>query len=318
MKRIFNYTFAVFLTVLFASCTHKELCFDHSHIVDLKVVIDWSHAPEASPATMSLYMYPVDGGEGFRFEFPDRKGGTIRIPIGEYRGFCINSDTEVIRYRNTDAFDTFELITRPTTSVMGLFNLGLTTSSTAPRAEGTEDEQVAFSPDPVWSDRVEGIVLTELNAPQTITLYPESAVCNYSVEIRNAENLKYVSGVGGSLSGLTEGYLPGIDGLGPDRVTVPFDADISLEDGLLTGAFRTFGHCYEMSIDHKLVIYAVMSDGNKRYYTFDVTDQVHNAPDQRNVHIIIDGLPLPKPITNGGGFHPEVDDWESIEIDITM
>lgn len=50
-----------------------------------------------------------------------------------------------------------------------------------------------------------------------------------------------------------------------------------------------------------MVFYAVMDDGNKYCYKggdrLDVTDQVHSAPDKRHVHIIIDGLGLPKPYT---------------------
>lgn len=51
---------------------------------------------------------------------------------------------------------------------------------------------------------------------------------------------------------------------------------------------------------------------------YDVTDQIHSAPDQRNVHIVLDGLPLPKPIVNGGGFQPSVDEWQSVDVDIEM
>ena len=47
-------------------------------------------------------------------------------------------------------------------------------------------------------------------------------------------------------------------------------------------------------------------------------NQIHSAPDQRNVHIVLDGLPLPKPIVNGGGFQPSVDEWQSVDVDIEM
>ena len=45
---------------------------------------------------------------------------------------------------------------------------------------------------------------------------------------------------------------------------------------------------------------------------------VDNAPDQRHVHIIIDGLDLPEPIENGSGFDPSVDDWEVVEGEIIL
>ena len=73
---------------------------------------------------------------------------------------------------------------------------------------------------------------------------------------------------------------------------------------------------------HKMVFYVVMDDGAKYCYkdseNLDVTEQVHNAPDFRHVHLIIDGLNLPDPIENGHGFDPSVDDWEIVEDDIIL
>ncbi|EYB12031.1 hypothetical protein M119_4821, partial [Bacteroides fragilis str. 3783N1-6] len=36
----------------FASCEHKDLCYEHSHAVKVKVVFDWSKAPGVTPETM--------------------------------------------------------------------------------------------------------------------------------------------------------------------------------------------------------------------------------------------------------------------------
>lgn len=106
------------------------------------------------------------------------------------------------------------------------------------------------------------------------------------------------------------------------RVTIPFDAAAGEgengEKSVVTGALLTFGHSPAVDKAHQLTVYAVLSDGSKWYYTYDVTGQIHSAPDPRNVHIVLDGLPLPKPITNGGGFQPEVEPWQPVEIDIEM
>lgn len=177
-------------------------------------------------------------------------------------------------------------------------------------------------PDMLWSDHAEGIGLNQETAAPTITLYPAVSVCRYTVEIRNAKNLKYVSGVGSSISGLAGGLLPGAgaDALTGERVTIPFDAvtgkDKDGEKTVITGGLLTFGH--KTGNNHTLTVYAVLTDGSKWYYTYDVTDQIHSAPDPRNVHIVLDGLPLPKPIVNGGGFQPEVEDWQTVPIDIEM
>ena len=98
MKKLFIYLFAALAV---ASCEHKDLCYDHSHTIDVEVVFDWRNASEAAPESMSLYLFPGDG-EALRYDFTGRDGGTIRVPIGKYEALCLNSDTENIVYRNTE------------------------------------------------------------------------------------------------------------------------------------------------------------------------------------------------------------------------
>ena len=86
----------------------------------------------------------------------------------------------------------------------------------------------------------------------------------------------------------------------------------------ITGQLLAFGHCPSVRNRHRLTVYAVLADQSRWYYTYDVTDQIHSAPNQRDVHIVFDGLPLPKPIVNGGGFQPTVEEWQEVPIDIEM
>lgn len=318
MKKIFHtVTMAAVLTAA-TSCEHKDLCYDHSHTVDVKVAFDWENAPGAAPASMSFYLFPAGGGEALRYDFTDCTGGTIRVPVGSYEALCLNSDTENINYRNTECRETFEVATRTTSLLGSLSGLGVR-SEGVPRPEGTESELVVLCPDMLWSDHAEGVVLTRLSTTQTITLYPQQSVSRYTVEIRNAENLKYVSGISGSLSSMAESLYPGVgcDATCERCVTVPFEVDISADKAAVTGGLFAFG-CPSARKTHTLTVYAVLSDESKWYYTYDVTDQIHSAPNQRDVHIVLDGLPLPKPIVNGGGFQPDVDEWQSEEIEIPM
>lgn len=68
MKKLFIYLFAALAV---ASCEHKDLCYDHSHTIDVEVVFDWRNASEAAPESMSLYLFPTNGGEALRYEFTD-------------------------------------------------------------------------------------------------------------------------------------------------------------------------------------------------------------------------------------------------------
>lgn len=317
MKKIFHAATAAAVLAAATSCEHKELCYDHSDAVDVEVVFDWCNAPDASPESMSLYLFPA-GGEALRYEFTDCRGGTIRVPVGSYEALCLNSDTENVTYRNAECRETFEVTTRTADLLSGLSVLGVL-SDGVPRVDGTESERVILPPDMLWSDYAESVELKPTAGTPTVTLSPEMSICRYTVEIRNAANLKYVSGISGSLSSMAESLYPGVgcDATCKTGATIPFDAAVSADKSTVTGELFAFG-CPSARKTHTLTVYAVLSDESKWYYTYDVTDQIHSAPDRRDVHIVLDGLPLPKPIVNGGGFQPDVDDWQSVNVDIEM
>ena len=129
-----------------------------------------------------------------------------------------------------------------------------------------------------------------------------------------------------SLSGMSGSVFCAAEQVRREYVTLPFEASAG-DDTTIEGEFHTFGH-YDADTDvtragddaeapHKLVLYVWLKDGSKYYYTFDVTDQVDEAPEKRRVHIVIDGLTLPEPIT-GGDMDVAVDDWIVVNEDITM
>lgn len=302
----------VFTALLFlSSCEHKDLQYDYSRTAELQVVFNWNKAPEAAPETMRLYLFPLDGGSPHTYEFTDYRGGRITVPAGRYKVLCVNSDTESVLYRNIDSFDSFEAYAPDGVLSVGTF--------LAPRPEGTSEERVAKSPDRLYSARLDDLTVELSKENQTVILYPELSVCRYRVEIRNVSNLQYVSsdGIAGSLSGMSGGLLVGRNELTSEVVTVPFGV---VSDGVSTlkADFLAFGQTGSAGPAHKLVIYVIMADGSKNYYTFDVTTQVDEAANPYDVHILLDGLSLPKPIVNGGGFRPEVDEWQNINIDVPM
>ena len=160
-----------------------------------------------------------------------------------------------------------------------------------------------------------------------LTLMPHEQVCYYTYEIRHVENLGGITQMCASLSGMSGSVFCAAEQVRREEVTLPFEASVG-DETTIEGEFLTFGH-YDADTDvtraegdaeetpHKLVLYVWLKDGSKYYYTFDVTDQVDNAPEKRRVHIVIDGLTLPEPIT-GGDMDVAVDDWIVVNEDITM
>lgn len=307
MKKLSFLYFGI-LVCLLASCEHKELCYDHSLAAELRMVFDWKYAPDARPASMRLYLFPETGGKSLLYEFGNHTGGKITVPAGRYRALCMNSDTEFILFRNTGRYENFEVY--------------LTNGSfprAVPRFENTGKQSVRSTPDKLWSDHTEFMeVFVDLKG-QTLTLYPKIAVRHYTVKIRNAENLESLASgeIFGSLTGMSGGLILGADRPTEEMSILPFDMK-SDGESTVTADFYTFGYPQASETTQNLVVYAVLGDGKKYSFTYDVTSKIHEARDPMNVHIDIDGLPIPKPIDREGGFTPDVDEWGVLEIEITM
>ncbi|MDE6399906.1 MAG: DUF5119 domain-containing protein, partial [Muribaculaceae bacterium] len=97
---------------LLTGCRQRELCYDHSHYSPVSIVFDWTQAPDAEPATMVVWFFPVDGGAGRRFEIipggDTSRGGSefntvLKVAPGSYRVICHNGETE----NNLEDGDTF-------------------------------------------------------------------------------------------------------------------------------------------------------------------------------------------------------------------
>lgn len=309
MRNLLRVVTVVF-TLLFFSCKHKDLCYENMFTANINVVFDWKKAPDADVETMRLYLFPLDGGKPLPYEFTDIRGGKITVPVGRYRALCINSDTDSLLFRNIDAYDTFEIY-----SPDGSMNAATYSAFQESRATSL---RVGSSPDRFYSDRLEDLYFKISKEDQTVVFYPDNLICRYRIEVRNVSNLQYVAPgfVTGGLSGMSEGVYVGQNKLKSESMVIPFEMT---SDGVSTlkTEFLTFGQ-HESTQTHKVAIYVVMPDGNDKLYMYDVTDQVHSAPNPRDVYIILDGLPLPKPIVNGGGFQPSVDNWEDVELDLPM
>lgn len=330
----------VALLTLLCSCEHKEFCYQHPHVQKIRLAFDWRDAPEANPKGMCVYFYPIDGGAPQRVDFRGTDGGEVELRNGEYRMMCYNNDTEGVLFNDTHDFDAHLGYTRKGSVLEPILG---NTAQYAPRASGTEQEPVVIVPDMMWGCTATEVKVTDQGVSyvcvpyeeagsrnrvtsveeHVITLYPHELTCTYTYEVRNVKNLKHASRMSGTLSGMSPSIYFGDESLGTECVTLPFE---SVSDGVstITGKFYTFGH-HEANLDpHRMTFYFIMDDGKKYVYGADrdehynVTEQVHAAPDRKHVHIVIDGLELPTPIENGNGFDVDVDDWVVVEEDIIM
>ena len=300
------------------SCNHKDLYEDLRYGARIDVVYDWRYAPDANPASMALFMYSDGSDAPVDFNFQNNTGGTIRIPFGNYIAVGFNND-------NTDwavieGHDVKEQVKIRTTEATVLEAAGLYSRS-LPRSADAADEPIVQSPGMLWTDRMDNVSLVVSNKRQTVTLFPEERVCHYTVDIYDIKNFNNLIGtrIDATISGMADGYHPGRETAGDNYVTMPFVLTPDTAAQSLHSEFLTFGETPAAEKSHNLSMYLVTADGSKWHYTADVTDQVADAPDPTHVHIILRGIDIPDSAhPSMGGVVPDVNDWQTVRIDLKM
>lgn len=291
------------VAVVLTGCEHKELCYDHSHDTEIEIRFKWSAAPDADPQTMVVNFFSLDGTHVDRREFTSRDGGIVKVDGGEYRLLFHNGEMENVK-EVVDNHDKYGLTTVEEALLAPMFrNL-----DTPPRPSSSAKEPVRSPAETVWAGRCEYVMIEHGKERQVVELYPEEVTARYTVEVVNVENLRDNLAISAALSGLSEQFNVSSGSAAGQSVTVPFTVERK-DSRTLEAHFLTFGHCPDNNVvPHILSIYT----SNKSYFNIDVTDQVHNAPDDKNIYIRIDGLKLP----DGEGKDDDllsVDPWDEVE-----
>lgn len=299
MMTISRIAAAVMLLSLW-SCIDRDLCYDHTHMMDVEVKFDWSKEPDASPSTMVVHFFSPDGRHYKRYEFTDKNGGKIRVEAGEYMLLFHNGEMEWVRERG-NSWDSYELYTLEE----GLLEPMSRDMPAPPRPSISADEPVRYAPETIWGGALEQAEVKQGSAPAVVTLTPEKATASYTVEVTDVKNLSENLDISAAISGMAESHSPAKGAPAGQRVTIPLPLERP-DNHTLTTRFVAFGHCPESETSHIFTIYT----SEKIYYNFDVTDQVHDAPDPTDIHIRLTGLTLP---TADSGMAPSVDDWDNID-----
>ncbi len=312
---------AVTMALLEEGCSQKNLNNDAPITIadKVQVVFDWSKAPDSEAATMIMYLYSEEH-DVMTYWFKNPKGDMIKSYGGKHTAICHSNDDPYSHHlRNQDSHDNFEIYTDNSTLLVGqgISTLGI------PRVEGTESEPLRATPSMIYGTNDREVDLKVTSFVQTLTLYPEELVCHYSVEFVNVANLKSADlRIDGTISSLAGGYYPGRMSPTAESVSHVFTLMADEELTSLRTEFLTFGLPDGPERTHKIGIYIALRNRSGNFYTFDVTDQVNNAPDPRHVDIKIYGLELPEipddPPPPDGGVKVEVDTWETIHFDLKV
>jgi len=306
--------FNLLLLAATATSCQKELCYDHNHTprTALHVNFDWSACPEAEPTEMSLMVF-TEGSQPVQIPFKGKEGGNLSLAEGSYGFIGYNNDTEL--ETKGKEWDEFE-IQSPVTE-LNSFSRMFATTRNIPKSRGTEDQPVIFEPDSLWTSAVSDVLVSESSWGQTVNMPMRSANITFDFEIDNIDNLDLVTELAATLSGMSGSWYPAQEMPSDDECIIPFPLEVTGES-TATGYMQSFGHCPNPDAPHQhfLVVYAEMNQASKYFYSVDVTDKVHEV--WNGGKIIIEKLPLPMPVTGGGGFEPGVDEWNEVHIEIDL
>ncbi len=306
MTRLMTVVMVAMLLLFGTSCEHKELCYNHSHFAKVRVVFDWEGvSQDERPEGMRVVFFPSSGeGETWTFDFPGGEDATVEVPGRNYHVVCYNYDVEGIVWENEDDYDTFK---------------ANTVSASSP-----EGEDMRLTTSRLYGDYIQSVSLpfTENDEEYLVSLAPRKQVCYYTFEVHGVENIGAISDMRASLSGMSGGLIMGGDKL-PENLSESLLFTCKITGSTISGSFYTFGYNDESNI---FKLYLKNRSGKVYVVEQDVSRQIHDEPvtgHVGDVHIdIYVSYRVPaEPITGGDGgpgFDVGADDWEDVDIDITI
>lgn len=318
-----------FITVLLSTiiiqtgCSHQELYYVHTG--EITINFHWSASRvNTSKSTrdieeITVYLFPEDGSSPLRFVLTGYRGGIIEdVPLGHYKVIAYNSDTEVLLPIGGMTYESFGLRAN-TTSLLS--PMGIKSDDGVPRIRGMEDEPITWGVDPVWAGRVKSISLTAGETDIRVNVDMEECFSSISITVNNIGNLQNATAYSATVDGMAYSYFPGTDEVSPRSTIIPF-AITAGDDNSITGNFLTFGHSADEGHTHNLVLYFILLDGTKVYYSFDITEAMHEATAMSTGEISLefDEFCLPDVMNDpeGKGLAMDILPWEHKEIPIHL
>ena len=339
MKRLIS-IFTLVLVLVVTSCTHKELCFnhsDHAHRFHIRVIADyrldweeygyrdWSTLWPAdyldyeslrpkTPTGLRVVNYSPNGN--YNMHNIQASGGTITLYEGENDILFYNNDTEYIVFSRQD--DGTGATTRATTRTT-------TRATYSGNTFAEEGEKTVNAPDMLFANYHENYVSYKTLGPVDYPVTLQPLVFTYKIRYEFAEGLKYVASCRGALTGMARDVNMNTGETSEEGATILFDCDKT--DFGARALVKSFGipgyphpnYPVTRGAKHGLQLEVMLRNGKIVTFDFDVADQV-NAQPHGGVIVVKDIVIKEEDGVQGSGsFDVEVDDWGEYEdIDLPL
>lgn len=182
----------------------------------------------------------------------------------------------------------------------------------------TGDEPLRIAPTRFWGTGLSAISLLNTEELQTVRMHPEELVCKYTVDIMDVQNLGNVEAkFDASLSTMAEGVYPGTNKATDESVSYYFVLNANQTNNRLTATFYTFGVPSGAEQTHNLMLYFLLKDGSGKAYNIDVTKQVNEASNPRDVRIVLHGLVLPENVDDIRDTGISISGWNTVHVNLS-
>lgn len=336
MRRWLKYMILAYTsTVVCASCERRPLT-DQSYNVWIDLEIEdeiTNYELESLPETMVVSFYDPESGQRVNSNnyYIGSEGGYVNIPPGNYDIVVYNAarettvldseygaHDELMAY--TDEVSDFEM-SQMSDFLKARAALHATKAEEDGRLPEELDYPIVQTPDHLFVGRFENHtvpVQTDESQVHVIPMRAETVVKTYTVDVRVLQGAEYISSVDALLSGMVYSNYISHNDLSDKPVTIKFSLAVSDDKTFLTGSFETFGKM--PSTISRLYLDLLVTDisGEQHIYSKDVTEQFNEGNTSQEI-IVNESISVDEPEDGGGGgFSPDVDDWEEENDDLII
>ena len=342
MKRFLAYvTMAAVLLIFSVGCRRIPL-YDRSTrvdiIIDLDRELDHDIVMSVDKPLEKIYTDKIEGVVPTYYEvlvydavtndlvssnIVGEKGGSLSIFPGTYHLVIYSFGTESTQQKDLHNRNTANAFTTDITASKGeIIKSKINEPASEPFSKGYEDDPVINEPDHLYTSNEMDVTIDAFTGgEQAVTIHTTvSTILDvYSLEVLNIKGAENIEKVEAFVTGQILSNYFGRPERDTSPATVYVDMSVDVENSRLYTVFNTFGKLPGEQNQIFLDITVTDSGGGQYRYVYDVTDQFDD-PGNEDHQLVIDGekIDIPEAEHGGGGFRPEIDEWEREDIDVPL
>ncbi len=314
-----RYILLVVVTMLVAgACQRRPIEEEYLKVyLDLNVERNVTNhsLKDDEPGMMRVAFFDAVTKEYLSHDFVSHKGGYIFAPYGDVDMVVYNLDAGDTHVRGDYSWNDMEAYTYEISEHQRSRFTRYLQSRVDTRPSY---EDIRLTPDHIFVAREQNIHIPRHITEDVFVIHTtaRSEVESWTVEIDGITGMEWVGSVTMMISGQAASHYLALDKDSEKSLALYFDVvSAQRRNTVLHTGFETFGR--ERTSGESALLSILFTDiqGHPYMYNFDVSDQMENNPEQ---HIVIHAdIDIPKP-EKGGGFKPEVDDWNEHIYDIQI